>query len=220
LCHDLLEFEVLDARTQQPVEPGQLGVLTVTSLVHTVLPLVRFFTGDLVRVSEEPCICGRPGRTVVCLGRYTDTITLGDASITPYELLDAAYDFADKLDTRVLFIVVLRHALRLLIEVADPTRARGSAAEQELRRRVRLPLQVEYLSENDVLDRSALFRGPKIYKPSQISDWRGEGRKCITVLEALLEWPRFDGRTLFHLLRRQVRSGLRRRRFAREDRSS
>jgi hypothetical protein len=26
---------------------------------------------------------------------------------------------------------------------------------------------------------SALFRTPKIYKPSQISDWRGEGRKPL-----------------------------------------
>jgi hypothetical protein len=85
---------------------------------------------------------------------------------------------------------------------------------------VRLPLQVEYLRENDVMDRSALFRGPKIYKPSQISDWRGDGRKTITIMEALLEWPSFDARTLFHIGRRQIRNALRRRRFMREDRST
>ncbi len=217
LCHELLECEVLDPRTREPVPAGQLGVLTVTSLMHTVLPLVRYFTGDLVRVSAEPCACGRAGSTVECLGRYSEDITQGDESITPYELLDAAYDFADKLGTRALFIVILRRGVRLLIEVPDPGMARGSIAEQELRRRVRLPLQVEYLNENDVLDRSALFRAPKIYKPSQISDWRGAGRKTITIMEALLEWPRFDGRTLFHIGRRQVRNALRRRRFTRED---
>jgi phenylacetate-CoA ligase len=220
LCHELLEFEVLDPRTQQPVEPGQLGVMTVTSLVHTVLPLVRYFTGDLVRVSVAACPCGRPGQTVECLGRYGEDVTFGDQSIMPSELLDAAYDFADKLGTRVFFIVIVRRGVRLLIEVPDPAMARGSMAEQELRRRVRLPLQVEYLHENDVMDRSALFRGPKIYKPSQISDWRGDGRKTITIMEALLEWPRVDARTVFHIGHRQIRNALRRRRLLREDRST
>jgi len=51
-----------------------------------------------------------------------------------------------------------------------------------------------------------------------ISDWRGEGRKTITIMEALLEWPHFDFTTLTHLLRRQFRNARRRRRLLREDR--
>ncbi len=220
LCHELLEFEVLDPRSHTPVPLGQPGVLTVTSVVHEVLPLVRYFTGDLVRVSTEPCACGRPGLTAECLGRLDDAVEQGGGAVTHYDLLDAAYECAAQLDTRVFFIVVQRCGIRLLIEVADVDQARRSAAEQQLRSRVRLPIQVEYLRENDVLDRSALFRGPKIYKPSQISDWRGAGRKAITIMEALLEWPRFDAQTLFHILRRQVRNGLRRRRFVKEDRAA
>ena len=81
---------------------------------------------------------------------------------------------------------------------------------------MKLPIEVVYLGENDVLDRSALFRTPKIYKPSQISDWRGSGRKTITIMEALLEWPRFDGATIYHLIRRQIASAARRRRFVRD----
>ncbi|MGD0948109.1 MAG: AMP-binding protein [Candidatus Binatia bacterium] len=220
LCHELLEFEVLHPRSYQPVPAGQPGVLTVTTLVHEVLPLVRYFTGDLVRVSPEPCPCGRPGLTAECLGRVTEIIDQGGVTVTPYDLLDAAYECAEELDTRVLFIIVLRRGLRLLIEVTDPECARGSGAEQRLARRLRLPVKVDYLRENDVLDRSALFRGPKIYKPSQISDWRGAGRKPITIMEALLEWPRFDMRTLMHLGLRQIRNARRRRRFIREDREA
>lgn len=217
LAQELLEFEVLDPRSHQPVPPGQTGILTVTSLVHDVFPLVRYFTGDLVRVSTEPCACGRTGWTAECLGRVDDIVEQGGVSVSGYDLLDAAYDFAAQLDTRVFFIVVQRRGLRLLIEVASPDQVRGGAAERQLRARVPLPIQVEYLRENDVLDRSALFRGPKIYKPSQISDWRRQDRKTITIMEALLEWPRFDGRTLFHIVRRQIRNGLRRRRFLHED---
>ena len=217
LCEELLECEVLDPRSHEPVPAGQPGVLTVTSLVHEVMPLVRYFTGDLVRVSLEGCACGRPGATAECLGRFDDIIVHGGASITQYDLLDAAYEFAEKLGTRVFFIVVLRSGLKLLIEVADTDRGRRPAAERELIRGVPLPIQVEYLRENDVMDRSALFRGPKIYKPSQVSDWRGTDRQTITIMEALLEWPRFDAGTLWHLARRQIRNGLRRRRFRQED---
>jgi len=217
LCEELLEIEILDPRTHQPVAPGVPGVLTTTSLVHEVFPLVRYFTGDVVRVSPDPCACGRPGQTAECLGRFDDVIERDGISLTAYDLLDAAYEFAAALETRVFFIVVQRRRLRLLIEVTHPNRAKGSAAERVLRERVPLPVDIVYLRENDVMDRSALFRGPKIYKPSLISDWRGAGRKTITIMEALLEWPRFDARTVRHIVRRQIRNGLRRRRFLRED---
>src|SRR5262249_9013306 len=104
LCHELLEFEVLDPTTHQPVPPGQPGIMTVTSLVHEVAPLVRYFTGDLVRVSTQPCSCGRPGWTAQVLGRFSTVIEQDGKSVTPYELLDAAYEFAEKLGTRIFFI--------------------------------------------------------------------------------------------------------------------
>jgi len=219
LCHELLEVEVLDPASHQPVPAGTPGVLTVTSLVHEVMPLVRYFTGDLVRIAVEPCPCGRAGQTAEVLGRFDDVIRYGKASISSYELLDATYEFADALDTRIFFILVMRRGLRVLVEVGDPERARASTAEQQLRQRCGVPVQVEYLLENEVMDRSALFRTPKIYKPSQISDWRGDERKTITIMEALLEWPRFDLRTVRHIVQRQVRNALRRRRWLKEDRS-
>src|SRR5206468_897221 len=104
------------------------------------------------------------------------------------------------------------------VEVEDPTRARDTAAERRLADRIGLPLVVEYLGRNGVLDRSALYRGPKIYKPSVVSDWRGEGRKTITIMEALLEWPTYDWRTLLHLGQRQFRNARRRARLVKEDR--
>jgi phenylacetate-CoA ligase len=217
LCEDLLEIEIVDPQTYEPIAAGEAGVVTVTSLVHTVMPLVRYFTGDLVRVGADSCDCGHPGRTAQVFGRYDDVIRQGPASITHYELLDAAYEFAEALKTRTFFVVVLRTGLRLLIEVGDPAAKQGHPAEAALRRRVSLPIEVEYLRENDVMDRSALFRGPRIYKPSQISDWRGEGRKAITIMEALLEWPRFDRQTIWHLVKRQARNALRRRRFMKEN---
>lgn len=218
LCSELVEAEVLDPVTHQAVQPGERGVLTVTSLVHEVMPLVRYFTGDLVRLGKEPCPCGERSATLEVLGRYDDVIEIGGATTTAHDVLDAAYDAADRLGTRIFFILVRRRGLHVLMEVEDPNRAQASGIDRELAQRLGIPVTVEYLAHNDVLDRSALYRGPKIYKPTVISDWRGEGRKTITIMEALLEWPRFDFTTLMHLIRRQIRNARRRRRLLREER--
>jgi len=220
LCTELVEPEVLDAQTYAPIEPGGFGVLTVTSMVHEVMPLVRYVTGDLVRVSPERCRCGNPDLVIEVHGRADDIIEIGGARATEYDILDAAYEFADRLGTRTFFILVRRRGLHVLIEVANPQGARDPAAERRLGERIGIPVTVEYLRHNEVMDRTALFRTPKIYKPSQITDWRGAGRKPITIMEALLEWPRFDAKTLRHIVLRQLRNVRRRRRLLREDRES
>jgi len=218
LCEELLEFEVLDPATQQPVPFGTPGILTITSLVHEAMPLVRYQTGDYVRLSDETCACGERGAVATVFGRYEEVIEIGGRRTTAYDVLDAAYEFADRHGTRAFFVLVRPRGLHLLIEVEDPKRPADLEAERRLVERAGLPFTVEYLGPNDVLDRSAMFRTPKIYKPTQISDWRGSGRKTITIMEALLEWPKFDARTLWHLVVRQVRNARRRSRLVKEDR--
>ncbi len=56
--------------------------------------------------------------------------------------------------------------LHLLVELEDTSAPRNREAERHLRERIGVPLVIDYLGHNEVLDRSALYRGPKIYKPS------------------------------------------------------
>jgi phenylacetate-CoA ligase len=217
LCTDMVECEVLDAATLQPVGPSEPGVLTVTSLIHEVMPLLRYFTGDLVRMHDDACACGDPRPTADVLGRFDDVVELAGARILSYDLLDAVYEFADRCGTRIFFVLVRPRTLHVRIEVANADAAAHRDAEHRLRERLGVPVLVEYLGHNEVLDRNALFRGPKIYKPSLVADWRTEGRKPLTIMEALLEWPRFDARTLWQIVRRQFVNRGRRKRILRDD---
>lgn len=219
LCDELLAFELLDPETHAPVAPGAPGVLTITSLQHEVMPLVRYVTGDLVRLLPEGCDCGHGGPVAEVFGRAADAIVYGAGRTTPYAVLDAAYDFADRLGTRIFFILLRRRGLHLLVELPAGRAPADAGAERALAERLGVPVTVEYLGPNEVLDRSAIYRGPKIYKPSVMSDWRGEGRKTITIMEALLEWPKYDRRTVWHLARRQFRNARRRSRLVKEDRA-
>lgn len=51
--------EIIDPVSGQPVAPGHSGELVITALGRTAMPVVRYRTGDRVRLATEPCSCGR-----------------------------------------------------------------------------------------------------------------------------------------------------------------
>ncbi|MFA5573930.1 MAG: AMP-binding protein [Brumimicrobium sp.] len=55
---ELIITELLD-ENNQPVPHGEIGELTITTLGVEALPLVRFKTGDLLKIDDSPCSCGR-----------------------------------------------------------------------------------------------------------------------------------------------------------------
>jgi phenylacetate-CoA ligase len=217
LATELFEPELLDPTTLAPVTDGGPGVLTVTSLVHEVMPLVRYVTGDLVQILPEPCACGRTTPTVRVLGRATEMITMGTRTITPSALVDACYEFIAAVGARVFFVVVLKRGIEVLVETPSPKPATTALEEVRLAETLGIPVTVQWLPDGEVLDRSALFRTPKIYKPGQVSDWRGTGRKTITVMEALLEWPKFGLGTLGGIVTREIKNARRRKKLAATD---
>lgn len=58
VCSEDMIVEIVRPGTNQPVTPGEVGELVVTSFNRTY-PLIRFGTGDLSAVLDEPSPCGR-----------------------------------------------------------------------------------------------------------------------------------------------------------------
>jgi phenylacetate-CoA ligase len=42
-----------------PVEPGEAGEVVITGLNNFAMPLIRYKIGDIARLSQNPCSCGR-----------------------------------------------------------------------------------------------------------------------------------------------------------------
>jgi len=77
-----LLLETIDPHTLEPTD-GE-GELVVTNLVSTVMPLIRYRTGDHVTLSAEPCPCGLSlGRVKVSGGRVADFIVTADGRWIP-----------------------------------------------------------------------------------------------------------------------------------------
>ncbi len=70
--------------------PGEAGELCVTSIGDQVLPRVRYLTGDVYRLLEEPCPCGHGFPAVTMQGRATRMIHApGGPPVTPRQIDDA-----------------------------------------------------------------------------------------------------------------------------------
>ena len=81
LMSESILLEVLDAQGL-PVAPGQLGEAVMTGLCSDAQPFIRYRTGDMVRLSDEPESAGR-GLHVIAevVGRRTDFLVHADGTI-------------------------------------------------------------------------------------------------------------------------------------------
>ncbi|MHB1039854.1 MAG: phenylacetate--CoA ligase family protein, partial [Desulfobacteria bacterium] len=71
---DEIFLEMIDPATGDPVPPGAIGEVVVT-LPNRTYPLVRFATGDLSILSEDPCPCGRTSPRLLKLVGRVDQVT-------------------------------------------------------------------------------------------------------------------------------------------------
>jgi phenylacetate-CoA ligase len=70
--------------------PGELGNLIVTSLHSWAMPIIRLEPGDVGRIIEEPCTCGRKSRRLLHGGRVQSLIRNADGRwVTAAEIWDA-----------------------------------------------------------------------------------------------------------------------------------
>lgn len=84
---DYFILEILDPVRLQPVAPGEVGEMVVTSLCKEAAPLIRYRTRDLCRLIPEPCSCGNPlPRHDRILGRSDDMIKFRAVNIYPGQI--------------------------------------------------------------------------------------------------------------------------------------
>jgi phenylacetate-CoA ligase len=91
--------EVLDPRTEEPIPPGQPGVLVITSFYpdRELMPLLRYWTEDLVVLSpDRTCVCGLPTTQIVdILGRADYMVTVGVNNYYPQTVGDSLLGFRE-----------------------------------------------------------------------------------------------------------------------------
>ena len=89
---DTVITEILDPKTLQPVAPGEVGEIVVTTLCREASPVVRWRTRDLVRLSPNPydCPSGRRGMRRIgrLIGRTDDMLKVKGVIVFPSQIED------------------------------------------------------------------------------------------------------------------------------------
>jgi phenylacetate-CoA ligase len=85
LWQDIVYTELVDPDTKEVVPYGSEGVPVYTHLERTSQPLIRFWSGDISRWTDEPCPCGRtyPRLPMGIYGRVDDMVTVRGENVYP-----------------------------------------------------------------------------------------------------------------------------------------
>jgi len=126
--------EVIDPATGEPAEEGEL---VITNLGRIGMPVVRYRTGDRVKLQTSPCECGRAFLRLEggVVGRTDDVLIVRGINIFPSAIENIVRGFPESGEFAV--DVYRRHELdeieiRLEINGADPS-ALSSAVIQKIR---------------------------------------------------------------------------------------
>lgn len=130
-CADQFYLEILDPETDEPVSQGDLGESVITTLTKEGSPLIRYKTGDLVRLLGRSCECGRSLPLIEITGRSSEVLVLIEGTkVYPFQV-DAVLD---NLKVGVLNYQLVRDrvsegvdALTLTVEVVRAERPAGLA---------------------------------------------------------------------------------------------
>ena len=133
--------EVIDPSTGQPAEEGEL---VLSNLGRLGSPLLRYRTGDRVRVARTPCECGRRFLRLAggILGRVDDMLVVRGVNVFPSALEGIVRRFPD-VDEFVIEVYRQGHLdeVRLLLEVSGNAMPVVAAVQEAVR--VDLGIRVE-----------------------------------------------------------------------------
>jgi phenylacetate-CoA ligase len=80
-------FEVIDPDTLQPLPEGEAGELVITTLTKQALPMLRYRTRDITRITTARCACGRTHlRLLRVAGRSDDMLIVRGVNVYPSQL--------------------------------------------------------------------------------------------------------------------------------------
>ena len=128
--------EILHPDTNQPVEPGEEGELVATTLFREAFPIMRFRTGDRVRLMPEPCSCGRPMMSIEAgtVARYDDMMKVRGQNLWPDAIDKIVFELGD-IEEYAGLVYVDKEG-REIVELAVEFKLDGLPSEENRSRRV------------------------------------------------------------------------------------
>lgn len=114
--------EIIEPGSGERLPAGSTGELVLTTLTREAVPLIRYRTGDLTSLVEEPCGCGRTlSRIARIAGRADDTVVVRGINVFPDQVERLLKEIGGDCPPFQLEVVRENHldALHLIIEMTE-----------------------------------------------------------------------------------------------------
>jgi phenylacetate-CoA ligase len=168
---ELIIVEVLDDENK-PVKDGESGELTITTIGVEAMPLIRFKTGDIVKLHTEKCACGRNTlRVGPVVGRKQQMIKYKGTTLYPPAMNDVLNDF-DAIENYLIQIFnndLGTDEIVVKIVVSNPTEGFLNEIKDHFRAKLRVTPKIEFVSK-EVLN--PIVFNPMNRKPTRFIDSR------------------------------------------------
>lgn len=168
---ELIIVEVLD-ENNIPVKNGETGELTFTTLGIEAMPLLRFKTGDIVELHDEPCACGRHTlRVGPVVGRKKQMIKYKGTTLYPPAMNDVLSGF-DNIENHIIEISTNDLGTdEILIKIAVKNQSAEFLQEikDHFRAKLRVTPKIEFASKETL---NPLVFNPMSRKPIRFFDYR------------------------------------------------
>jgi phenylacetate-CoA ligase len=103
--------EIIDPETGEVLPEGESGELVITTLTKQAFPLIRYRTGDITRLSSEPCICGRTNTRMDRIsGRSDDMLIIRGVNVFPSQV-ESVLLMSPQVEPHYLLIVSRKGAM-------------------------------------------------------------------------------------------------------------
>ncbi len=111
-------MEIIDPETLEPVAPGEVGELVVTTLTKEAFPMIRYRTRDLTRLITEQCPCGRTfNRMQRIIGRTDDMLIIKGVNVFPIQIESVLFDIEGTQPHYQIIIERINHNDQITVEV-------------------------------------------------------------------------------------------------------
>ena len=168
---ELIIVEVLDDENK-PVQEGESGELTITTIGVEAMPLIRFKTGDIVKLHTNPCACGRNTlRVGPVVGRKQQMIKYKGTTLYPPAMNDVLNDFGTIDNYLIQIYTNDLGTVEIVIKIAvnSPSEEFLTEVKDHFRAKLRVTPKIEFVSK-EILN--PIVFNPMNRKPTRFVDLR------------------------------------------------
>jgi len=169
---DLALVEIIDPKTEEPLEPGEKGELTITMLQKEALPMIRYRIGDITSLEEGICSCGRTHPRIQRIqGRVDDMLIIRGINVFPSQIEHALMGIPE-VGQHFQIIVERKGAL-------DDMLVRVEVAKEAFSDKINDLMQIRSNVEHKLRNSLNVNVNVELVEPGSLPRFEGKSKKVI-----------------------------------------